>query len=216
MEKIENGKESIMRRRTIASFLFIFAFFLLIRCASADGIVVQQDSVNVAIGSLVPERWYTFFASKGTDISTDNLLYIDELQADPSGEISILFVQAGLPECYFLLAGDFGGQTSPRSAGHYTPDNGGSELPAALQTIKEEAFAGSGYSSVVLGNAVTTIEDRAFANCKNLRRVVIPISVEQIASDAFDGCVSLTIACPQDSAAYDYAIEHGYTVEIIQ
>lgn len=45
---------------------------------------------------------------------------------------------------------------------------------------------------VVVGNAVTSIEDGAFEQCHSLTKVTIPGSVKTIKSGAFLGCTALT------------------------
>ena len=43
-----------------------------------------------------------------------------------------------------------------------------------------------------VGNIISTIDERAFENCRQLTAVTIPDSVTSIGTDAFDGCDSLT------------------------
>ena len=45
---------------------------------------------------------------------------------------------------------------------------------------------------VIIGDSVTTIGKRAFANCSSLTSITIPNSVTDIGSHAFRGCSSLT------------------------
>jgi hypothetical protein len=197
---------------------FVLALILLfaVPCVSAEGITVQQNSVTVRCDSCVPGQWYTFFVFRGDTPDRDQLLFIDQLAADSSGTVSVTFIHANLPKCTFFVGGQFSEQTSPRIIGSFTPYQAGGELPGALQVIGEEAFAGSAFPCIVIGSSVTDIESRAFANCSQLHRAMIPGSVKRIAADAFEGCDSLTIACPQNSVAYDFAVSHGYVVEIIK
>ena len=84
-------------------------------------------------------------------------------------------------------------------------------LPAALTQIGEEAFAGGAFTYVVVPEGTTRIEKRAFADNKNLRKIVIPDSVEWISWDAFDGVDALTICGGGEGCyAYDYAMENGF------
>ena len=55
----------------------------------------------------------------------------------------------------------------------------------------------------------TSIGTRAFANCPNLRKVVISSANVTIADDAFAGCTDLLIVAPKNSTAHQYAIAHG-------
>ena len=63
-----------------------------------------------------------------------------------------------------------------------------------------------GYSgSYIVPDSVTTIDDRAFAYCKELTYLTIPNSVNTIGRDAFLFCDNLTIYCFSGSTAESYA-----------
>ena len=66
-------------------------------------------------------------------------------------------------------------------------------LPAALTEIDEEAFAGAAFSFVSVPEATAQIKARAFANCPNLKYILIPNDETIIAKDAFEGVANLTI-----------------------
>ena len=59
------------------------------------------------------------------------------------------------------------------------------------QTIPESCFANWGLCEIVIPESVTVIENRAFANCKNLKSIVFQGRPEQIAEDAFEGCTNV-------------------------
>ncbi len=61
-------------------------------------------------------------------------------------------------------------------------------LPAGLESIEGEAFIGLACSAVIIPDGCREIGSMAFANCRNLIYVRIPLSVSYIASDAFTGC----------------------------
>ena len=63
-------------------------------------------------------------------------------------------------------------------------------LPADMDTIGEEAFAGdSEIKTLVIPKKVKSIGKRAFAGCTSLTEVYIGRSTEmQIATDAFENC----------------------------
>lgn len=83
-------------------------------------------------------------------------------------------------------------------------------IPAQVLTIESEAFSGSTAMQVlVLEDGVTTIGERAFADCAGLVSAWIPASVTSIAADAFSGCPNLTILCPDGSAAARFAQSAG-------
>lgn len=57
--------------------------------------------------------------------------------------------------------------------------------------ISNEAFKGSGITSVSIPNSVTIIGSSAFENCKKLVSITIPEDVTSIGVDAFKGCNNL-------------------------
>ena len=82
-------------------------------------------------------------------------------------------------------------------------------LPGSLKEIGVEAFMNVSADSIVIPDGTISIASRAFADCPNLSYIFIPMSVEDIADDAFDGCESsLTIHCIEGSFAQEYAYSH--------
>ena len=59
--------------------------------------------------------------------------------------------------------------------------------------------------TVIIGNGIKGIENKAFANCTNLETAVIADSVKDIADNAFENCAKLTIICTVQSNAMLYA-----------
>jgi len=85
-------------------------------------------------------------------------------------------------------------------------------LPAALKIIEEEAFCGNtSISRVVVPEGATTIEARAFAD-SSLTEIVLSSTLTSIAESAFDGCGEFAVSAPEDSYAYNWAVEKGYIV----
>ncbi|MCR5090014.1 MAG: leucine-rich repeat domain-containing protein [Oscillospiraceae bacterium] len=82
-------------------------------------------------------------------------------------------------------------------------------LPANLETVWDEAFAGTGAIEIVVPDGCTTIKNRAFADSPSLKHIMIPASVKNIAADAFENCPKLTIHAPADSVAIDLAVAQG-------
>ena len=66
------------------------------------------------------------------------------------------------------------------------------KLPSALKTIETEAFDGVLANAIIIPDECTTIEPRAFTNCKNLLYIRIPAGVE-IPADAFVGSPNVAI-----------------------
>ena len=81
-------------------------------------------------------------------------------------------------------------------------------LPDSLDVIDAEALLGIAARTVVIPGGATTIGERAFASCPNLKYVVVPDSVRSIAADAFSGS-SVTFICSANSTAAGYAQSHG-------
>ena len=85
-------------------------------------------------------------------------------------------------------------------------------FPEELTEIGEEAFAGGAFRKVVLPVGMKTIRKRAFADCPNLKEVVIPASVTSIAPDAFSGVPGdMTIFGEEGSYAEYYAEKYGFS-----
>jgi hypothetical protein len=64
--------------------------------------------------------------------------------------------------------------------------------PETLEIIGERAFAGTGFTELVIPEGVKEIRDGAFRDCKNLKSVTIPESIEIIGTGAFASCSELT------------------------
>lgn len=71
--------------------------------------------------------------------------------------------------------------------------------------IADDAFKAAAVTSVILPDTVTHIGWLAFADCTALSSVTIPASVTSIGYGAFDGCPHLTVYCPRDSYAAEFA-----------
>lgn len=78
-------------------------------------------------------------------------------------------------------------------------------LPAGLLKIESESFAGLAVQRVILPQGLTSIEDRAFSNCRELLYVNLPDSLTFISADAFTGCDSLCLICNLGSYGEAYA-----------
>lgn len=85
-------------------------------------------------------------------------------------------------------------------------------LPAGLITIEEEAFINNTFRTVQIQEGTQSIGARAFGGCRNLRRVIIPESVNEIADNTFSGTRCLVVYCEAGSYAQQYAEEHGFLI----
>ena len=64
-------------------------------------------------------------------------------------------------------------------------------LPESLTTIGNGAFYDCGFSSIIIPNSVTMIDDYAFECCRNLLSIAIPDSVTYLGERAFGTCENL-------------------------
>ena len=200
----------------------LLAGFLCCLClsAGAGGVVVESSCVTVYSDGCKAGEWYSLLVVSGTEssisLSAESLLFADQFPADAQGQLSVSFIHAGLPQCAFFSGGVFAdGAPSPKLLGVYTPDGQPAhKAPEQLTEIQEEAFAGVAFSNVVLGDQVISIGKRAFAGCAFLRRIVIPNGSVSIDDTAFEGCPGVTFVCHEGSAAYAYALRHGFAVEL--
>ncbi len=74
-------------------------------------------------------------------------------------------------------------------------------LPRMLTQIEEEAFAGVSAKRIEVSENVVFIGKRAFADCTNLRELVIPSGVVSIDEHALDGCENVLVYGATGSAA---------------
>lgn len=57
--------------------------------------------------------------------------------------------------------------------------------------IGPQAFVGLDITTLIISNGIIMIQDYAFADCKNLKNVMLPKTLIQIFAHAFDGCDAL-------------------------
>ena len=84
-----------------------------------------------------------------------------------------------------------------------------------VTAIENRAFANhSDLEIVIIPNGVQSIGWFAFSGCVALTEVSIPSSVSTIGYGAFENCnESLTVKCPADSYARQYANSYGYKIK---
>lgn len=75
-------------------------------------------------------------------------------------------------------------------------------IPDSVETLGEEVLSGATMTSVTLSSKLTTIPDRAFNSCPNLREITIPDTVTRIETYAFNSCSSLTTITIPESVEY--------------
>ena len=88
------------------------------------------------------------------------------------------------------------------------------KLPTMVMEIEEEAFSGNEtVNAVILGDRVSSIGSRAFADMTGLKMIAIPDSVQEIAGDAFENS-QVILVCSEGSYAWNWAEEHEWTKNV--
>ena len=101
---------------------------------------------------------------------------------------------------------------------HVVPDESAVTLtvmkfPSALTQIEANAFRSITANVVDLrGTKITTIGEAAFMGCVDLLEVYLPNSVNNIADNAFYGCLNVVFHCYSGSYAETYALRHEIDV----
>ena len=83
-------------------------------------------------------------------------------------------------------------------------------LPRALTVIGEEAFAGVSATQIEVSENVVSIGRNAFADCGNLRAIIIPATVLSIDDTALSGCENVIVYGKRDSEAERFAAAAGF------
>ena len=77
--------------------------------------------------------------------------------------------------------------------------------------IGERVFEGTSIAAVVIPEGVREVGWFAFYGCTDLINITLPASVTSIGYAVFDGCSHLSVYCPADSYAEQYARSYGLT-----
>lgn len=88
-------------------------------------------------------------------------------------------------------------------------------LPSTLIRIRDGAFKGSGLEEITIPEGTLAIGNQAFAQCENLKEIVIPESVKEFGEDILKDSPQAVIICKAGSAADLYAQTAGYNVKYI-
>lgn len=89
-------------------------------------------------------------------------------------------------------------------------------LPTKLTTMGTHVFYASGIKELTIPDDVTTIDVCAFYNCTSLEKLTLGDKITSIGSYAFYGVNNLTIYAPENSYAYNYAVDNNITVVAIE
>ena len=169
-----------------------------------------EDVFCVTFDNCIPGNEYVLMLLKpGTNVSSiqdSDLLFIDQYTADQGNSMEVALIYPDFEACDAAVSGTFSNNAaSPRKLGSFTA----AHMPGMLETIEEEAFAGATFTHVYLGNRVSAIGARAFADCAMLAYIYIPASVESIDENTFQGDGDFIIGCAEGSAAEQFARDNG-------
>lgn len=89
------------------------------------------------------------------------------------------------------------------------------KLPSGLKVVEEEAFDGSGVTSVEIPEGTERIESKAFTNNASLTDVYLPKNDVAIAPDAFDSSSQLTFHVFLGTENANWVTDHGYKIAYI-
>lgn len=81
-------------------------------------------------------------------------------------------------------------------------------FPMDLTELQTEACRGLSIEEAVFGTGIQMIGSRAFAECYDLQKVVIPAADVNIAEDAFLSCSCVTLTAPAGGSVEAYAQRH--------
>lgn len=88
-------------------------------------------------------------------------------------------------------------------------------LPPTLIRIRDGAFRGSGIYELELPQGMLSIGSQAFAQCEELKKVVIPDSVKEFGEDILKDSPQAVVCCSEGSAAEAWAKKSGYACQLI-
>lgn len=91
-------------------------------------------------------------------------------------------------------------------------------LPGDVEIIEDEAFMNAGgFNEVRIPSNVKSIGSRAFANCPDLRRIMVFSEEAVFADDMLDGCAdTVTIHCPFGSRVYYWAVDNNVKWQMLK
>lgn len=115
-----------------------------------------------------------------------------------------------------ILPGDYNQEAIDNAKIHFRVDYKTYKLPASLTVVSAEAFSGLHLSAleVMIQEGCTSIGEQAFFEAADILCVHVPVSVNDIAVNAFDGCEEVIFVIPAgESYARTYAVNHAFTIK---
>lgn len=104
---------------------------------------------------------------------------------------------------------DSNGSVSDQSASVVVHSKDRERLPEGTTVITAGMFDGCQAEEIVIPEGVTHIEENAFANCPNLKIVILPDSLVEISPKAFEKVEGVTIVCSENSVGAKFAGENN-------
>ena len=89
-------------------------------------------------------------------------------------------------------------------------------LPEGLKEIEAEAFVENNVEAVIVPDSCVKIGAVAFADCAQLKVVVLPSNTENISRDAFTGCPDVVLFVAEGSAAKAFCETFGYEYLVVE
>ena len=89
-------------------------------------------------------------------------------------------------------------------------------LPEGLKEIEAEAFVENNVEAVMVPDSCVKIGAVAFADCAQLKVVVLPRNTENISRDAFTGCPDVVIFVAEGSAAKAFCEANSYNYLVVE
>ena len=196
-------------------FKRVLALLLAMLCAGAAAAGAEVTAACFTVDRCVAGNDYLFvLLKKGASANafgTDDVLFMDQITATGT-KAQVAVILPDFTECVAVAGGSFsGGVSSPRKLGNYTA----TRLPGQLGAISDAAFEGASFTHLFLGDQVSSIGSRAFANCARLAYIFIPASVTGIADDAFSGSENVVVGCRKNSAAHTFAKSKGLAFQLV-
>lgn len=90
-------------------------------------------------------------------------------------------------------------------------------IPEKVKELEYSVFYGCGFSSFIIPDHITKIDDDAFGNCWSLTKITIPNSVTEIHDDAlFNTSINARVSCFKNSVAHKWAQKNKIKFELMQ
>jgi len=222
---IDEVEEKKMKR-LISLALMCLMLLTLHLAAYADGSFSVEYRGCISKEEYASFMEYTLFIVKDEQIPIqewpdhpENILFMDQLTAR-NGAINVNFVAPNFTGGTVFLIGVFpDAEGKPEETPSFRKIGKGPlekpiSPPSMLTKIEDSAFEGDTFTHVYLGESVTSIGPRAFADCEQLLYIYIPNADTSIAADAFDGSPNVVIGC-RGGQVSSYAEAHGIPCEIV-